>query len=117
MATISIITDYDTATLELKSVATLTGFVEELPTEVVTAQNVMNLQLQGAGVLSASDQAKITANVARTLHTVNGQLYDWTEADRTKDKGGQLAASTVDPVAVFDTALDPVIDPDAPITP
>lgn len=107
MATILIETTYDSDTLELKSVATLTGFVDQLPAEVVTAQTVLNLALQGEGVLSASDQAKITGNVARVLATANMDLYDWRSAERTIDKGGELAASAVDPVGVFDAALNP----------
>ena len=105
MPTIDIHTTYDSATRELRTVSTLTGFVSDLPDKAVISTQVDSLSLTGVDVLAASDLQRIQVSSARSVRTANGELVQWSVATANADKSGELLASTIDPVSIFDAAL------------
>lgn len=107
MTTVSIITTYDSTTRELSSVATLTGFVESLPTNISSATQFDSITFNGGAVLSASDLAHLQHSAARALRTANADLAEWAIVGENTDKAGDIVGATIDPIGVFDDALNP----------
>lgn len=105
MPSFDITTTYDSITREMRTVAVMTGFVPTVPDATSTGIQVGSVTLNGGQVLSASDLAAINASVTRAVRTANADAAEWMDAAKYPDKAGELLASSVDPVAVFDAVI------------
>lgn len=104
--TLNCVVTYDETTRELKSEVTLNEFVEDVPEQVVTGQEVQTLTLFADGAMSSADMQAITNNLARALRSTNVELTSWQLAAGSLDEADQLLAAEIDPVKTFMDALD-----------
>jgi hypothetical protein len=105
MQTVLITTTYNSSTREMKTVATMMGFVPSDPSIVSSATQLDSVTLTGGSVLSAADMQVISTSQSRATRTANADAAQWAAAAALGDKGGQLAAASVDPVAVFQSVI------------
>ena len=102
---LEILTTYDTDTRLLKTQVATKGLVEGLPDKVVRTEQSQTLTMLTGNVISAADSKAISVNTGRATISVNNDLGGWAAAVANKDKGGQISASSVDPVGVFESVI------------
>jgi len=114
MKAITVTTAYSDDTRELQTTAILTGFVDGLPDKVLTGVQFDTITLSGSDKLAASDHACLMQSIARALLSVNNQAHVYSQLNANKALAGEVGSATIDPIAVFDNALNP---PSAAVNP
>ena len=106
-------TTYDAQTRILQTTVLMTGFVEDLPDQVITKQEVTTITLFADTLVSPSDNKALVISAQRAMNAANLELSQWAAASANKDKSDQFIASEIDPVDAFDDIL---ISPITPIS-
>lgn len=97
MPTISLVTTYDTDTRELRSVATLTGFVPLVPGQVSTGLNSDTIYFLEGGALQSRDFGVLQVSSRRALDLANDDLLEWQKVVANPDKAVALAEALEPP--------------------
>lgn len=102
---LQMLTTYDSDTRLLKTEVATKGLVAGKPDMIVRSEQSQTLTMLQGEVISAADSKAITTNTGRATVGLNNELVGWQQAAANIDKGGQLSASSIDPVAVFDAVI------------
>lgn len=113
--TMNVTTVYNSDTRVLQSVATLTGAVEAVPGQVLSATDIKSITLFSQPNVTAYDQQQVALSAGRAIIAVNVQLQQWNAAAANTDKADAIlgSESDLDAVGIFDDVIESGATPDA----